>query len=270
MLLDGYCLKVQQGVALERTNLEIVTIISSIILTIITAVYVVLTKRLLDAARSANEQNRYLAQENQRLQLYPQMFCHAELKADEVFLCIQNLGSSAAVDVDILAVGQYFDEENPLDQFLLEYAAEDRVRNLSLAPTDEGFYGVSSRFVYASFPPRRQVTALLQFPVCPESLYILLQFRDVLGNNYFRVYWMFINGDDERYRIGAIDPQTAQPCPKISLESDSNRLAVEKGLPLPIQIQSSHFASAWEHSLPAGFLVGWTREVEDAGEWLDV
>ncbi len=254
--------------------MEIATVATSVVLAAITAVYVFLTKRLLDVAVENNAQTQELAQENQRLQLYPQVFCHTEKGADGISLVLQNLGDKAAGDVDVLLVCAFADEDAPYKGLIKMHGLPKYQESLrSVGPGEDGFYGVYFHFVYFSLPPRRQVRVPIDFPVPPDLLHALLQFRDVLGNNYYRFYWMFLGHPrDSRFRIGSIDPSSAKTYARLDFSIDSGpppALVTTDGSPLPPETETSDFAAIWAHSVSSGYFKQAALEVEDAGTWSD-
>lgn len=247
-----------------------VTIITSVLLAALTAVYVILTKRLLDASVEANAQSKELFRNNQRLQVYPHVSCHVARSDGEPNLVLQNHSDNAAQDVDVLIIGQYSIDDMPAERFRELYVEETRGAKPEISPDDEGFYGVYHHFIYCSAPPHRQVRAALEFPVQPDSLQVLLQFRDVLGNNYYRIYWLFTEPTvDDRFKIGSIDPHRAKTWSRVDFDirGDSVVLVTQNGGPLPPECETSRFTQAWSHSLSSGHIVGASRQVEDPGEW---
>lgn len=250
--------------------MEVVTIVTSVLLAILTAVYVVITKRLLDASVEANAQNKDLFRDNQRLQVYPHVSCHVDNTHGRLRFVLQNHGDSAAGDIDVLIVGTYSEGDLPLEEFCERYVAGKQDIKRGITSTDEGFYGIFHHYVYCSAPPHRQVNAALDFPVEPDTLYILLQFRDVLGNNYYRIYWMFRESlENDRLKIGAIDPRRARTWSRVDYEvkDHSVLLKTSSGEPLPPECKASGFKQIWDHSISAGHIEGIPLRVEDPGQW---
>ncbi len=245
--------------------------IATFLLAAITAVYVALTWKLLAATVAANQQNKELAWEGHRLQMYPQLFCFAEASGDTTTLVLQNLGSAASGDLDVLVMSSYWDEDTPVGQFLAENASDPS--SITLTSSDFGLFGVYNRFLYASFPARRQVRVPLGFPAGHDNINVLLQFRDALGNNYSRVYWMFLSSpSDKRYRIGSLEPNCAETSSRIaSYEYAKGKLTLSTSdkESLPPALKGSDLLHLLEHCVPLGKLRGSPGDVEEPGEWAD-
>jgi len=171
--------------------MEAATIITNIVLACLTAVYVILTKRLLDSNIEANSQNRALSIENHRLQVFPQISCHVEKNVDDLYIVIQNLGDNSATDVDLIFVGVYSSEDLSPEQFRDEIVVGYRGEKPEITLTDEGFFGIYDRIVYSTAPPNSKTKTKMLFPILPNGIYALMQFRDILGNNYYRCYWIY-------------------------------------------------------------------------------
>ena len=251
-------------------NGETMTLFTNLLLAALTALYVIITKRILDASNTANQQNKDLFLENQRLHLFPHLSCHIEKTSDDLNFVLQNFGDNAGVDVDLLIVASYSEDSVSLKDFTSRHMKRKDGGYPSWKADEEGFYGLYHHYVYYSVPPHRQVRAPLQFPVVPRSVSILMQFRDVVGNNYFRVYWMFGEHDaDTRYKMGAMQPHRIKTWSRIDfdLRGDQVVLKTTNGEPLPQELEETYFLKTWSHSISAGYLRLSSRSVEDPGEW---
>lgn len=253
--------------------MEILTIISNILLASLTAAYVVITKKLLDAAVVSNQQSRSLNIENQRIQLFPHISCHASNTDGDIGYSIQNNSDNAASDVDLIIIGIYHTDDYDLKSFINDYGDIAYINDLNINSTEEGFFGVCHRHIYYAVPPHKQVDCNLYFPVEPDSLYILLQFRDVLGNNYFRVYWLMKDSyEDKRLKIGGIEPNRIKTWARIDIDRRGKQyvLKTQSGEPLPPEVQGSNFHDYYQCSIPIGLIKGASRQVEDPGVWKSI
>lgn len=123
--------------------MEALTIVTSVLLAILTAGYVVITKRLLDASVEANAQNKDLFRDNQRLQVYPHVSCHVDNTHGRLRFVLQNHGDSAAGDIDVLIVGTYSEDDLPLEEFRSGTSRGSGTSNEALLPLTRGFMGSS-------------------------------------------------------------------------------------------------------------------------------
>lgn len=234
--------------------------LSSVILAILTGIYVLLTHKLLRENRQANEQQS-------RILTLPHLCCNVNEKKDKLMLTIRNIGNVPACDIDILAVAVYFEENIDIPTFMADYV-RTKYRNYALRTDKEGKYGVYDHMVYAFFPFKKKIVTELSFPVCPEQTLTLLQYRSVLGVNYSSVYW-FYKSEEGIYKLGALDPNIITPSPRVNYDENSVLKTIDK-CPIPKHIKESDFLNTWNHSIPPGYTITPFLGVEDRGEWHDI
>lgn len=246
-------------------SLEVLTTLSSLLLTILTAVYVFLTYRMMRESTQATSASQKAVEQLFRILTAPYLYCQVGTQDNRATLAVSNTGNAPAYDVDIFALGIYAEEDEDVHSFMVKYARPD-FSGHPLSADDEGFYGVFDRCWYPIFPHRRKTDVELDFPVCPSSMHLLLQYRDSSGTNFSYIYWLFKGLHDAVYRVGHIAPAQAIPSSRVLFDLDRN-LVVEGGQPFPEHVDKD-FVSIWDHSIPSGWLITSSGTgVEDRGEW---
>ena len=187
-------------------------------------------------------------------------------KGEDLTFSLSNLGNTPAYDVDVIAIGYYPEYEISAQEFATAYVKKsddhiDRILN-----TDEEAFGVYDHITYASVPRGRRVRSSFAYPIQPEGMYVLLQFRDIQGNNYHHLYWMFKNSE-QGYRVGALDPKSPQIVPRIDWDLELI-LRTEDNSPLPVYMKE--FESQWNTSISTGYTTLGMAEIEDRGSWEDI
>jgi hypothetical protein len=210
------------------------------------------------------------------LATYPQIACSARHDGKSIILRIQNAGETLAFDVDVWIFATYVAGDN-FTSFVNSFVKDQYRREVltALLPTleeEDDCFAVSDHIVYFTMPRRRQVDIVLSAPPeLPDTFDVFLQFRDVVGRNYYAVYWFYV-GEDEavgRYRLGAIEPQALGRTERLEFAGFPRNEVVARsggGLPGRLGVQ----AAIWRASIPAGYLVTERGEVEDRGEWSDL
>lgn len=250
--------------SLEQTIL-LISGLSTLTLAILTGIYVTLTRKLVKSSNEAIKQQV-------RAMTAPYIRCYVYQSKNEPRLKLSNVGNGPAYDIDLLVLGHYLEED--LDS---RFIAKDSKGNLITCELDEeGFFHIFDRFVYGYAFPRSEVDGPFVFPKRPHSLSILLQYRDVSGDNFAQLFWFFedSSGRKKYYKLGACDPKVTQVSPRIEFETEPLRLVVEEDRELPKALQEAHgyrhFERAFCISVSSGFFVpGWVW-VEDRGEWKSI
>jgi hypothetical protein len=204
------------------------------------------------------------------LSFFPAINCKILDDDSAVSFVIQNPSNIPAFDVDIWAVGPYSEEEMDIPTFLVKYVAKKEYRDSSnnLTPTDEGYYGVYEHLYYPIFPQKQQNTTQLKFPLKPNSIYALVQFRDIKGTNYHQMYWFFSEGSDNGetptiHRLGSLSPEV----PVVSARMEFGE-KIEFDISKSVPKYLLEFASFWNASISCGILnPSGFYGVEDRGKW---
>ena len=153
------------------------------------------------------------------LNFIPAINCQIVLFNGKPHVSLSNLGSNLAFDVDALILGVLSEDNLALEEFVEKYVEEKYKNQVANGSDENDFYSLSDRVSYAIFPQKRKVLAPLNFPVTMDSIYILLQFRDIQSNNYHYLYWFYksFEANNNQYRMSSIDPKAPSVAPRIEM-----------------------------------------------------
>jgi hypothetical protein len=163
--------------------------VSTLVLTVLTAVYVFLTGNYVRLTSQALGENKHVNQLNQEafdqqlgIGIYPHLFLSTRLLPNkDVQLSLYNSGTTPAYDIDVPPLSIY-DASKDLTQFIMSHVRQDmRDRTRTIEGTERGTFGVYDRLAYYIMPQQRRVDVTLGCPPGFKELYALVQFRDVLG-----------------------------------------------------------------------------------------
>lgn len=238
------------------------------ILVLITGIYAWLTYGVVHEARRANSLQEETSRKQFRLQSYPKLFMGVSGTEDGMQLRIMNVGENPALDVEAYVVGWYHEDELSLENLFARHGREGKPADISV--NEEGFYGLMDPFVYSVFPPRKQVVADVRFPVLTGNVHVIMQFRDVLGENYSSYYWFTEEGREE-YVLQSVKPTEIKVSPRLERKfgGDRVRLVLPDGVPIPSHVQA--FAEETDGSvIPSGLFRVPFEYVVGKGEWHDL
>jgi hypothetical protein len=252
------------------TTPEVVQLLSSVALVILTAFYVVYTNSLVRQSKRANDQSREAQEKQFRLLTLPHLRCTIREENGTPTITISNISAIPAYDVLLIAVGLYWNSELPISEFMAKYV-EQRNRDFQLEAGELGRYGVSDEAVYPIFPAKKCVTSVLGFPPpTPDTIDVLLQYGDVLGTNYTQVYSFFNHTHSTAYKLWMLDQERLVPSPKVTrVFRDTEALETEDGQPL-VGPGIGKFQDALKHSIPSAFTILPFTEPQEPGEWADI
>lgn len=248
-----------------------VTARGTIALVVVTAIYVVLTGLVVrSAAKTAKSAQAQVAALN-----LPQVYCRIFGDRRALRIITSNVGGVPAFDVDLLIFCTYQQHTKTPEAFLEEHGDEQRVGDNppSLVPDEDGAYCFIDRIIYSIFPTQRSVEAVVAIPPGdqPLSLYVLMQYGAPSGECYLHGHFFWEDsGGSSRYRLGAMDPTSASPFPRLQIDitrgrffrEDDRRLRRRR---LPRLVREMQ--DLIPHSVSASYLKEVVYEIEDRGEW---
>lgn len=91
--------------------------LSTVVLAILTGIYVYLTRKLVKLSDEANRRNQQAVREQIRVMIAPYLRCSVYQSRDELRFKLSNVGSGPAFDIDVLAIGHYSEEDLDISQF---------------------------------------------------------------------------------------------------------------------------------------------------------
>jgi hypothetical protein len=246
--------------------------LSTLVLAILTGIYVYLTRKLVKSSNEANRQNQQAIKEQIRVMTAPYLRCRVYQSGDELRFKLSNIGNGPAYDIDFLALGHYSEEVFDISQFVAKNSKGDLI-----APKlDEwGFFHIYDRACYGYAFPKSEVDAPFAFHEHPKDLAILLQYRDLSDDNFVQIYWFFESfvGPGKFYKLGACDPRVIEVSPRIEFETEPLRLVVEQDKELPKALKEAYgyqeFKKSFDIAISSGYFVS-HFEIEDRGEWKSI
>lgn len=247
--------------------METLLVISNVLLTLFTAAYVILTFRILVTTNRALKSSQDEFAQTNLIGVHPFLSLALTRRRNDVYIIVRNSSDLPATDVEVTVIGTYAGEDRSVSDFKQRFV-QPKYQTEEWTPTSEDFYGVADSVIYYLFAPRQQVCAQLAFPDIPDTAYVFLQYRDVVGRNFLRIYWVFRERpqkDAETYRVGSIDPASLIPMPRVEDFRDSKVPSLLKGLIAAKPLTDA--IDMYNHSIAAGFTIAPYAGPEDRGEW---
>ncbi|MEH8018943.1 hypothetical protein MN202_17000 [Rheinheimera muenzenbergensis] len=209
--------------------------------------------------------NFTLSQEHLRIACFPTLCCAVEAVGGSVSLNISNLSSHAAYSVEVLSVINYSADDIPISDFIEKYVDEKYRSKISVVEGED--YGVLQSMEYCMFPPKKALNIALEMSAISDCVYVFLQFRDILGNNYYQVFWFFNQHlePDYTFKLGALTPAIPTVMERVSLRTDKF-----DNINIAVDSFDSDFLDTLKISFPCHFLRGSVRDIEDRGRWQDI
>lgn len=251
--------------------MEYIGIISNVVLAVLTGLYVILTYGLVKETRKATNQSRMFFEKQFLLSTLPHLYLSFHSDNSKLSLTLFNSGDMSAFDVDLIVIGVYNEDEIDIPTFVVKFARSREGRH-TLTSTKEGHYGVFDHLYYSVFPRKRKVVAPIPFPILPNCIYCLLQYRNLSGINYSQVYFFYHQQKESKdiYRLSSINPKVITECPRVDYSgNDERKLEAENEQPLPKHIDWE-FMMFWKHSISSGLIGYLPPDIEDRGEWYDL
>lgn len=145
-----------------------------------------------------------ISQKAIRLNSLPNLFAKISTNQKKVFLTIENRSNYSAYDVEIWAIGSFLEKEFPHKSFIVPKFFEKSKIDFSKTLykkskevfSDFEYYGIADKIIYYIFPPKSGVSINIDFVNLPQSIYLVLQFRDSMKNNYLNQSFYFQSIDN--------------------------------------------------------------------------
>ena len=205
--------------------------------------------------------------EQSRLATYPPVACDFFFDDTQAFVHISNSGTVPALDVDIIALALIHEHEiSPADYVRENVKAHYQEQYLGIGTEDEGFFSVFDRICYSIVPPKRVVTAPLDFLEIPNVMVILIQFRDLLGRNYLHFWNVSRSPDQESSRyIGIMRTESGiTESPRFDFIP---HITEWPGLPDYVKRE---FIPVLKHRISSSITVEESEDIEERGVWSDL
>jgi|GEM_PF-5769442 len=239
-------------------EISLINLASSIILTIVTIVYVILTYKIINQTSEINEKQRNLI----TLPHFKCKFVRMSGKRKFKFVLI-NYSDNPAFDVDIFLVGPIHEDDGSVEDFKMKYLKEP----INLTSNDDDFYGISDRLLFPHFPSKTQMFEYMDFPIDCDTFWVYIQYRNVLKTNFSQLFWFVDNGKQEYSLSTATEARDiTEPTPRLEIDIFDNVNDLVKDAPHNL-ISENHekipdflkeFLSLFSHSVNRG-------KMKDAG-----
>jgi hypothetical protein len=252
-------------------EISLITLISSIILTIITGIYVILTYLIITQTKKQNDKQINLV-------TFPHLKCTIKriigknVGIQSFDFNLTNYGDQPAYDVDIFIVGIYFEEDHPLEKLKAEYFE----RPYALTANKDYFYGIFDRLIFPYLPSKTQMTERIQFPLDTDSFNIFIQYRNSINSNFCQLFW-FIDSGRSDFAIGSSgeDRDITNPVPRFEIEIGPNNIDKTEVLVSTNNEKTpkflNEFLDLFSHSVHRGIFKGMDSEgCEGRGKFKDL
>lgn len=221
---------------------------ASIILLITTGFYASSSYQLLKQLRQENNLYKSVIEKQLKIATFPHIHCdiQPDLQSNTMKLELYNVGSVPAYDIQISVIGAFNEEGMDIPTFMRTFI-QPRFRKYPLQVDKVGYYGIRSSTRCAMLPSQQKTAVPLNLPIRPVDLYAMVQYREVLGSNYYQVYCFSDLDDQGNYRANILEPSKVEPLDRFHFHDmdDANISAIEKNLPYYVR----DFIDLWNHSL---------------------
>ncbi|NEQ31747.1 MAG: hypothetical protein F6K04_12205 [Leptolyngbya sp. SIO4C5] len=224
-------------------------LLSNLILVGLTGFYAWFVMRLLQQIQQEQAQDRVAL--TQQLQLTTLPYLYADLRsqteAQSLVIDLFNMGNVPTYDVLISAIAAYNEETLDIPTFM-RTCIQPRHRKYPLQADKVGYYGIRTSLRLSLLPAQKQIALPFQVQLRPTDVYVLIQYRELLSNNYYQLYCFSDIDEAGRYRANLLEPGRPIVLPRIHFHESQ---AVDKS-ESSIEAESyflQDFSELWNHSL---------------------
>jgi hypothetical protein len=232
--------------------MESLILISCFILLGVTGFYIWTVQSLLKQLQQEHETYKTILDKQIKITSMPHLHCDMQydVTTNTVKLETFNIGSTPAYDVLINIIGSYTAESLDIPS-LMRTVIQPRYRKYPLEVDKVGYYGIRSSARTPMLPFQRRLVLPLPLPLRPVDVYVLLQFREVLGWNYTQAYCFSDIDETGKYRANILEPVGLHPLERLHLHDldDVDTTTLDKSVPYQIV----DFIDLWNHSISHRF-----------------
>jgi hypothetical protein len=183
-----------------------------------------------------------------RLSTVPHLYCDLQWEdaTQQVQLSLFNVGTVPAYDVHISSIGAYVEEQLDIAAFMRTYV-DPRYRKYPLQADKVGYYGVRTTARVPCLSAQNQVALELGFPIRPNDIYVLIQCRDLSGENYYQLFCFSDVSPNGDYKANLLEPKTAEVIERLHLYDLDNLDPAVLVKQMPYYLKD--FLSLWNHAL---------------------
>ncbi|HEY9622161.1 MAG TPA: hypothetical protein V6C78_17525 [Crinalium sp.] len=228
--------------------MELFLLIASIILLVITGFYAWSSYQNLKEIRQENHLYKGMIEKQLKIATFPHIHCdiQPDPESNTMKLELYNVGNVPAYDIQISVIGAFNEESIDIPTFM-RTVIQPRYRKYPLQVDKVGYYGIRSSTRCAMLPSQQHAAIPLNLPIRPVDIYALIQYREVLGSNYYQVYCFSGLDDFGSYRANILEPSKVESLERFHFHDadDANLATIEKTLPYSVR----DFIDLWNHSL---------------------
>jgi len=210
--------------------------------------------QLLQETRQESRLYRGAIERQLRLASLPHIYCDIQPSSNGkgTHLGVFNIGSTPAYDLHLDLITAYTVEALDLATFMRTFV-QPRFRKYPLQADKVGYYGIRNSHRQPFLAHQKRLDVPLQLPANPVDVYVLLQYREITGNNYHQVYCFSEVNDRGGYRANLVEPLRAELIERLHFyDTDDAKISPqEKNLPYPLKA----FIDLWNHSISAKYTV---------------
>jgi hypothetical protein len=244
-------------------------LICNLILLVITGVYAWFTYRMLKQIQQESTVYKSALDRQLKISAYPHLYCdmQGDFQGEGMKLEIYNVGSIPAYDIHLSVIGAYTEESMDIPTFMRNYV-QPRHRKYPLQIDKVGYYGIRSSVRCPILPFQKRLAIALSFPLRPVDIYVLIQYREILGGNYYQVYCFSDLDEKGNYKANILEPPGFEPLERFHFHDmeDTNTAIADKSLPYYV----GDFIDLWNHSLSYRMTTLYSEEVNHLQEVHDV
>lgn len=228
--------------------MEPLILISNLILLVITGFYAWFTYRTLKQVQQENSVYKNALDRQLKISAFPHLYCDMQggFQENAGQLELFNVGSIPAYDVHLSMIGAYTEESMDITSFMRNHV-QPRYRKYPLQVDKVGYYGIRASMRCPILPFQKKLAIATMLPLKPVDIYALIQYRDILGGNYYQVYCFSDLDEKGNYRANILEPKGFEPLERLHFYDmdDANISIADKSLPYYV----SDFVDLWNHSL---------------------
>lgn len=228
--------------------METLLLICNLVLIVVIGGLVWLVYQLLQKNQQDVVHHRDLMARQLRLSTVPHLYC--DLQWDEanqqVQLFLYNVGNVPAYDMHISGLAAYVEERLDIATFMRLHV-QPRHRKYPLQADPVGYYGVRSTARVPCLSAQKQVALDVGFPVRPADVYVLIQTRDLSGDNYYQLYCFSDISPNGDYKANLLEPKTVAVLERLHLYDLENFDPTTCKKPLPYHLKQ--FLALWNHAM---------------------
>ncbi|MGJ3250921.1 MAG: hypothetical protein ACFE0J_07290 [Elainellaceae cyanobacterium] len=249
--------------------MEIAVLSGIVVLFLMTGVYVWFSYRTLHEVRRENHLYRGIIERQLNISTTP--YLHCDLTSDsssrEIKIEIYNIGYVPAHDIHASAIGAYTEEIMDISA-LMRTCIQPRYRKYPLQADKVGYYGIRGSFRAPILPFQKRLAIAFNLPIQPIDIYMLLQYRDILGSNYYQIYCFSDLDKQGKYRANLYEPKGFETIDRLHFydADDANFSMPDKTIPYYLK----DFIDLWNHSLSYQLTTLYSEETTPQHTSMDV